>query len=95
LPGMDGLAPWRQVLVATSLPGLVIAFLAFSLLAPQRPQRGPMAKDVSWTDFWRFLMIHRSLFARIFGGYGLTAIMTNAALAWAPTYARRVLGMSA
>ncbi len=93
-PGLEGLAPWRQVLVITSVPGVAIAFLAFTLTEPSAAKAKQRDNRTSWADFGRFLMKERDLYGRLLVGYGLTALMTYSVISWAPTYARRVLDMT-
>lgn len=93
-PGMDGLAPWRQVMILTSLPGIVIALLAFTLSEPHAARTRQRDDRTSWRDFRRFLARERSLYARLLIGYGLTALITYSVISWSPTYARRVLHMT-
>jgi MFS family permease len=91
IPGLESLAPWRQVLLITALPGLLVAFLSFTLR-----DAGPrcIASHSSlrrWGEFGRFLAAERKLFGRLIAAYGLMAIITLAVFSWAPTYGRRVL----
>lgn len=86
---LDGLAPWRQVLVVTGLPGVVVALLAFTLREPVRATVS--RQEAGWRAFFDFLRGHGRLMGGIMGGYGLTAMATQGAMIWAPTYARRVL----
>lgn len=90
------LVPWRQVLIVTGLPGLAVAFLAFSFREPTRAVSGADPKpEASWTAFFRFLRQNGRMLGGIIGAYGLSTMATQGTLTWAPTYARRVLGVSA
>lgn len=89
-----GLAPWRQVLVVTSLVGIPISFLIFSVREPSRGVGTKRPRGASWGEFGRFMVEHRALMTCLLLGYGLTSMITYSVLAWAPTYARRVLEMS-
>jgi MFS family permease len=89
----DGLAPWRQVLIVTGLPGVAVAFLAFTLREPQS-QRSPVSRQGGWGAFFRFLRGNGRLLGGMLGGYTLSAMMTQGAMTWAPTYARVMLGLS-
>jgi MFS family permease len=95
LLGVANLAPWREVLIITGLPGLLIAFLAFTLPRTRHVARAePQQANASWADFRALLSAHRALYLRLFFGYGLTSVITYGILSWSPTYARRVLGMT-
>lgn len=90
---LDSLAPWRQVLIVTGLPGVLIAFLAFTI---RTPAREPVTADqASWASFFRFLNQNLRLMGGIVLGLGLLAMLTQAALVSAATYARDVIGISA
>jgi MFS family permease len=92
-PGLAGIAPWRQVLIVTSAPGLLIAFLSFTLLEKRPLSRGVTTAE-SWREMAQFLSVERQLFTRLLLGYGMNGIVTYAIFSWAPTYGRRVLGLS-
>lgn len=93
-PGLSGLAPWRQLLLVTSIPGLAIAFLAFALVEPDRSKKIDRDSVATWRDFLNFVWANRKLVFGLLGGYGLCSAVTYGALSWAPTYARRVLDMT-
>jgi MFS family permease len=93
-PGLEGLAPWRQVLIVTAAPGIVIAFLSFTLLEKRPLTGGSISTAESWREMGRFLSVERQLFTRLLLGYGMNGIVTYAVFSWAPTYGRRVLGLS-
>jgi MFS family permease len=93
---LEGLAPWRQVLIVTGAPGILIALLAFTMLEPRRPPaRAAVAQGAGWGDFFLFLRSHKRMIGGMMLGYGLSAMGTQGMMTWAPTYARRVLGMGA
>jgi MFS family permease len=93
-PGLDGLAPWRQVLVVIAMPGVLIAFLAFTMLE-SRPLATQKAFALeSWRAFGAFLRTEQKLFIRMGFGNGLIGVVNYAIYSWAPTYGRRVLDMS-
>jgi MFS family permease len=93
IPGLESLAPWRQVMVAVGLPGLLFAFLAFTLKDTRsRPQT--TSAPTTWRSFARFLFAERNLFVRILMAYGLVAVVNYGMSSWAPTYGRRVLKLT-
>ncbi len=95
LPGIIGtLAPWRQVLVILSTPGIILAFLAFTITDPSGNTPRKDRNSASWRSFIVFIRENNGLFMRLLAGYGLTAVVTSATFTWGATYARRVLGTS-
>lgn len=94
VPGLEAFAPWRQVLILTATPGVLVALLSFTLLNPRGQQKLPATGQSDWRAFRRFLTAERDLFTRLAIGYGLITVVNYAVFSWAPTYARRVLGMT-
>ena len=84
IPGLESLAPWRQVLLITALPGLLVALLSFTLrdAVPRRIASHSTLRG--WGEFGRFLAAERKLFGRLIAAYGLMAIITLAVFSWAP-----------
>ncbi|MEI4509415.1 MFS transporter [Sphingopyxis sp. CCNWLW253] len=90
------LAPWRQVLVVTGLPGVLIAFLAFTVRTPVRKRDAPDTRQgASWGHFFAFVRVHKKPVIGLVVGSGLMALAIQGSMIWTPTYARRVLGMGA
>jgi MFS family permease len=93
---LHGLAPWRQVLIVTGAPGVLVALLAFTLREPKRARAiQPTRHEASWGSFFGYIAANARLMLGIIVGTAMVAMMTQAAMTWTPTYARRVLGMSA
>lgn len=93
---LEGMAPWRQVLVVTGAPGVAVALLAFSLREPKRAGTPPPQRhEASWGSFFAYIRANARLMLGVILGSALVAMMTQAAMSWTPTYARRVLGVSA
>jgi MFS family permease len=92
---LSGLAPWRQVLVVTGLPGVFIAFLAFAIRDPIR--RGATAhrpQKVGWRAFFDHIRAHPRLMIGMILGSAIMAMAIQGTMVWTPTYARRVLQVS-
>ncbi|MBO9377237.1 MFS transporter [Sphingomonas histidinilytica] len=93
---LEGMAPWRQVLVVTGAPGVAVALLAFTLREPKRAGTPPPQRhEASWGSFFGYIRANARLMLGVILGSALVAMMTQAAMSWTPTYARRVLGVSA
>lgn len=92
---IGSISPWRQVLIALGLPGVAVALLVFLMREPQLPTMEHDRRNSSWRACCDYLLSHK----RAVGGpiltYGLVVLIGQSAAAWAPTYARRVLGISA
>jgi MFS family permease len=93
IPGLESLAPWRQVMVAVGLPGLLFAFLALTL-KDTRSLTQITSDPTTWRGFARFLFAEHNLFVRILLAYGLVAVVNYGMSSWAPTYGRRVLKLT-
>lgn len=92
---LAGLAPWRQVLVVTGIPGVAIALLAFTIREPVRRDRPrPTAAAVGWGPFFRHIGGNARLTLGIIIGSAVMAMGIQGTMVWTPTYARRVLGIS-
>ncbi|WP_232307527.1 MFS transporter [Sphingobium chungbukense] len=90
------LAPWRQVLVVTGLPGVAVAFLAFAFREPKRRSQPPPDRQAaSWGAFFRYIAAHPRLMLGLILGSAVMAVAIQGTMVWTPTYARRVLGASA
>jgi MFS family permease len=89
---IQGMAPWRLVMLTVGLPGILVAFLAFSF---REPLRTATKAESSWREFGRRLSIHRSAYAGLFCGFGLATLIAYGIFSWTPTYLRREFGMSA
>ncbi|API59893.1 hypothetical protein BSL82_11705 [Tardibacter chloracetimidivorans] len=92
---VGGLVPWRQVLIVSALPGLALMLVILMVREPRRTVvDGGGAKPPSWAAYGAFVRECRPAFWGLVAGYALCGLAAYGALAWGPTYARRVLGMS-
>jgi len=91
---IGGLPPWRQVMVVTALPGLALAFLVFTFAEP--PRRGVREKSsLDFRGFAHIVIRDRRLLVNLLLAIDFGSIAATIIQQWVPTYARRVLGMSA
>ncbi|WP_313807662.1 MFS transporter [Sphingobium sp.] len=90
-----GLAPWRQVLIVTGLPGVLVAFLAFAIRNPVR-RAAPLSRpdQAGWGAFFRYIGTHARLMIGMILGSAIMAVALQGTMVWTPTYARRVLNAS-
>jgi len=93
---LTGLAPWRQVLIVTGLPGILIAFLAFAIREPVRASAPPHRQSkAGWGAFFSHVHAHRRVMVGIILGSAIMSMAIQGTSVWTPTYARRVMGVSA
>lgn len=92
LPVLGGLEPWRQAFILTGLPGLVLAFLAFTLPRSRTVARRDEQQDgdftLAWRQYranWRFYVLHNLAFA------SCIAFIVGL-LAWNPAFLGRQYG---
>jgi len=96
LPAPFGdLAPWRLVMIAIGLPGILIALLAFTMNDPRDARPIEKHELASWGEYFTYLLSHWRLFGGLMTGYAFVSIVNTATTFWAPTYARTVLGVPA
>jgi len=83
---------WRHVLIMLALPSLIVLFLIpFIREAPSA--RG--ADPSSWRACLRHFRAHKRAVGGIILSYSSVILIAQATSVWTPTYARRVLGISA
>jgi len=89
------MSAWRQVLLLTGAPGMFLALLVFTFSEPRRRGVRKEQPDISAKDFARMVIDDRRVIVNLLLGYGCGAIVALSSQSWGPTYARRVLGISA
>jgi MFS family permease len=92
---LHGLAPWRQVVLVSSLPGVVLAVVLLFTPEPPRRARARIDEGNSWRAYGNFVKQNPAAVLGLLLGNAFGCMASYAALAWAPTYGRRALGMSA
>jgi MFS family permease len=85
LPGLQKLAPWRLIFILTGLPGLVVAFIIWTIPAPLRQPHVSETGGQS-SGAIDFMLEHKRFFTGHFVGYGLLAASSAGVAAWLPTY---------
>jgi MFS family permease len=89
---LSAIPPWRSVLLTLSLPGLLLAFLAFAFREPARSTTD--SKEVSWAQCYRYLATNRTLFLRLFAAFAIVGMVNYGLALWTAAYVRRVFAMS-
>jgi MFS family permease len=93
LPGV-AVAPWRVVMVAVGLPGLLVAALFLSVREPaRRGARTRAAVPVSEIVGW--LVAHRWTYLGLIGALALMVFVGQSGSAWIPAFFERRFGWSA
>ena len=93
LPIIGTIRPWQMVFFAVGLPGVLVAFLMFTVDEPVR--RGKLAgheAGIPLAEVIAYVKKHRRLFLAHFFGFALLAVPITTILTWAPAYYARVLG---
>lgn len=93
LLGLVTLRGWQAIFLIVGAPGLLVAFLAFTIRDPRISQRRAVPK-VGYADYarvvmanWRFVVPHHL-------GLVLVGIVAVGLQAWMPTFFERVHGLS-
>ncbi|WP_082545502.1 MULTISPECIES: spinster family MFS transporter [unclassified Sphingomonas] len=96
LPIIGATAPWQAVLIATGLPGVIVAFLAFAIYEPRSPEHLRRIRSrPAQASVAAFLRGRWRLVSLAYGGFGIAAFVSYAITAWTPTYFIRVFKWSA
>jgi len=95
LPFIAGFHPWQLALIAVGLPGLLTAFLAFTLPEPRRRAAGPhVRKDAAAAPLAPFLRRNRTLLICHFAAFGVCMMVVYASSSWNPQHLARTFGWS-
>ena len=89
-----GWSPWRGALYLVAIPGLILALLF--LLTVREPSRPPVTGHKSYTNlltFFTHFAERAYLYAPLFLGIGLSAMMQFSILSWMPTLMVRGYGL--
>ena len=91
LPFIGALRPWQFIFVVVGLPGIILAFLIFTLPEPIRRDRMSMTK-LPLAETWRFMKGRKKFFACVFTGFSLILLTSYSTVSWLPTYMMRHFG---
>jgi MFS family permease len=90
-PLLGHLTPWRVVMLAAALPGLLFAPLLWTLVDP--PRRDRLEGRASIRDTLAFMRPRWRFFLGHFLGFALMVASANGHQAWTPTYLTRHFGI--
>jgi MFS family permease len=96
LPLIGEVLPWQFVFLMTGLPGLVVAFLVFTVQEPARTgseiaPHGAAPSPHALAYVWR----HRRFFGPHFIGFSLVSLAASGFTSWAPARLMRSFDLSA
>jgi MFS family permease len=90
LPVIGHLHSWQAAFVITGAPGVLAAFLIFTIPEPRR-HGSSLGGDRSWADVFKFINARRAFFACHIVGF--TCILTiTYSQSWTPTFMARTYG---
>jgi len=85
VPLLGPTKPWRVIFIVVGLPGLLLAFLNFTMPEPVR--RGRLSTTPPpLSAVWRFIGERKGFFVCHFLGYSLIQIGSYSTYSWLPTY---------
>jgi MFS family permease len=93
LPFVGLTQPWRLVFILTGLPGLIVAWLIWTVREPVRRGR-QLDSATSYSAALRFMTERWRFFGALFLAVGLMAAAGYAMAAWSAAYLMRRFGLS-
>jgi MFS family permease len=97
LPLIGLLEPWKLMFVLAGAPGLILAFLMFTVVEPARRDTGDVkaaGQQGSVGELVTYLRRHSATFSRILTYPAILAIIGYGQLAWAPAFYARKFAMT-
>ncbi|HEX7781716.1 MAG TPA: MFS transporter [Sphingobium sp.] len=89
LPLLGHLHSWQAAFVMTGAPGVIAAFLIFTIPEPRR--HGSSLGDGTWADVFTFIRARRTFFTCHIVGFTCILTITYAQI-WTPTFIARTYG---
>jgi MFS family permease len=86
LPLVGRAVGWQVALMATGLPGVLLAPLIYTIPEPVRRGRKEGSHGGSFAETFRYLLANRRLYGGHFLGFGLFSMCNYGVLAWLPTF---------
>lgn len=95
VPLIGAVAPWQAVFLVAGLPGMAIAFLAFTLRDPGRSRlRSSPVAERSNSDLRTFLQSRAKVVALTFAAFTVATLVSYSIGSWTPAYLSRIFGWS-
>jgi MFS family permease len=91
VPFLGHLANWKVVYITTGLPCLVVGWLIYTIVDPERRDRSHRGASTPGGTV-RFVRSNWRFFAPHFVGFGLMSMCGYGILIWTPAYLHRVFG---
>ncbi len=92
LPGLGRMEPWHLTMIIVGAPGLVMAFLIFTIKEPTR-RTAPVANGEAASEtFLSYVGARRQLFVPLIAGFCFVSIASVALQNWIPAYMDRHFG---
>src|SRR6266853_1679471 len=89
LPLVGAVRPWQVIFLAVGLPGLLVAFLMYTVREPVRRGIVRHASGIPFSQVFRYLLENKSTILCHNIGFGLLSLASYASGAWVPEYFRR------
>lgn len=91
--GLEGIAPWRLVMVLVGLPGLALALLLMTLREPAR--KAGQEAGLPFAEVLAFVRRHGRSYFGLIGALSMMVFVSNGASAWIPAFFERRFGWDA
>jgi MFS family permease len=89
LPLVGAVRPWQVIFLAVGLPGLLVAFLMYTVREPVRRGIVRHASGIPFSQVFRYLLENKGTILCHNIGFGLLSLASYASGAWVPEYFRR------
>lgn len=97
-PVVGAMATWRMAFLIVGLPGLLLAFLVWTVREPRRRgvryRAGEPVQSVPFRELLSYLKLNKWTYAAHLTGFGLLCLLINGMALWTPTFLMRVHGWS-
>jgi MFS family permease len=99
LPVVGALRSWQAVFLIVGIPGMLVAFMIFTLPEPVRRGLRQADQSLSWRkaygDLWKFIGSRRRFFACHYIAFAFASAVVTGGGAWYPAHLGRTFGWSA
>jgi len=91
LPLIGAVRPWQVIFLAVGLPGLLVAFLMYTVREPVRRGIVTHASGIPFSRVFAYMLENKRTFLSHNIGFGLLSLASYASGAWVPEFFRRDL----